>query len=410
MTTCAIKKWQRKIFVLCWIAYASIYFGRVNISVAIPAIQNSLNLSKAQIGIIGSLFFWIYGAGQLINGYIGDKISSRKFMFIGLFVTAVSNILFGFSASLIIMCLLWSINGYFQSMIWGPMVKTLSHWLPEEKRSSTAVAISTSMVGGYLLSWGLSGAIISHSSWQWAFWLPGSVILVYSCIWYLCIRDHPNDVGLQSPNDQISSTVVKSSKNSESLLTIINKSKLWLIVIACFAQGIIKDGIGLWGPTFLMETHKIDMKSTVGLIMFIPIMNFFGILAAGWLNKIFKNEEKIPVIILFSFSMVLVFLLVKLGGISIILAVLLLGLISSMMYGANTLLLGIVPMKFAKYNRVSAIAGFLDFCSYVASGLAAALTGFIVDWWGWNGILIFWIGVSLAGFISLFISLMNSDK
>lgn len=78
METKLLQKWQIRIFVLCWVAYASLYFGRVNLSVSIPQIQDAFRWSKGQIGLVGTLFFWIYGIGQLINGNIGDKISSTQ--------------------------------------------------------------------------------------------------------------------------------------------------------------------------------------------------------------------------------------------------------------------------------------------------------------------------------------------
>lgn len=76
-----------------------------------------------------------------------------------------------------------------------------------------------------------------------------------------------------------------------------------------------------------------------------------------------------------------------------------------MMFGANTMLLGVIPMNFAKYNKTSSVAGFLDFfCSYLAAGFAAFITGAIVDNVGWNGVMIFWIVCSVVGIFALLIS------
>ena len=111
METQSLNRWKFKIFFLCWIAYASIYFARVNLSVAIPFIQKTLVLDKVQVGLIGSLFFWIYGIGQFVNGYIGDKVSSKIFIFIGLFVTSLTNIFFGLTSNFSFMLVIWAING-----------------------------------------------------------------------------------------------------------------------------------------------------------------------------------------------------------------------------------------------------------------------------------------------------------
>ena len=402
------KKWQNRTFILCWLLYASVYFGRVNISVAIPEIESAFGWSRTQIGLIGSLFFWTYGIGHFVNGYIGDKVSSRLYIFAGLILISISNIFFGFSTSLIMMATLWALNGFFQSMIWGPMIKTLSYWFENSKRNKIATAISTSMVGGYLLAWGVAGKILQMSNWKWVFWTPGIFLLIFSVIWLIGIRNHPKDVGFEDPNKI---NFAKESKNnclaykSMSLWQIINKSKLWFVVVACGSKGIIKEGISLWGPIFLMETQGLNLKSTIGLILLIPFMNFIGMLLAGWLNKKYDNHDKLTVIILLSVSMVTSAALIIFGKFSPLLGLLFLGLTSAMMYGSNTILLGSIPMSYAKYNKTSSVAGFLDFSSYLAAGLSTILTGFIIDLFGWNGVLIFWIVAAMIGVVSLILNL-----
>lgn len=394
----SLKYWKIRILILCWFAYGCIYFGRVNISVALPEIQNFLSVSKAEVGIIGSLFFWIYGIGQLINGYIGDRVSSRLYIFIGLTITALANICFGFSASLIAMAVIWAVNGFFQSMLWGPMAKTITHWVSPEKRGSAIIGVSTSMVGGFLIAWGLSGKIIENLDWRWAFWIPGLVILLYALIWLKGIRNYPEEVGLESPKQE---GHIETRRTDYTLWEVVKKTRLWFVVIACFAQGIIKDGINLWAPTFFMETYNLSIQSTVSFIIVIPVMNFGGMMLAGWLNKKLMYREKITTVVLFVIGILMILGLNTFGMVNAYIGILFLGLASAMMYGANTLLLGVIPMNFAKYNRVSSVAGFLDFCAYLAAGFAAAITGLIVDSVGWEGVLKFWIIITITASIAL---------
>ncbi len=413
----SFKSWQIRILILCWCAYACIYFGRVNLSVAIPELQDFLNVSKTRIGIIGSLSFWVYGIGQLINGYIGDKVSSRLYIFIGLFMTALANILFGFSASLLVMCVLWAINGFFQSMLWGPMAKTVSLWIPPRKRSSAAIGISTSMIGGFLLAWGLSGQILRLLNWKWIFWIPGIFILIFSFIWYKYLRNRPEDAGFKPVDEGLTDVVsagpaeiepsdkVISGQNEDfSFRYIIKKSKLWFVAIACFAQGIVKDSIMLWAPTFFIERYAIDIQATSALIIAIPALNFGGMMLAGRLNKTLKYRERNTTIVMFVAGIFMIGGLITLGSTNALIGLVFLGLSSAMMYGANTMLLGVFPMRFAKYGKVSSVAGFLDFCSYMAAGLAAFATGIIVDLSGWGGVLIFWVAVSGIGAVALLVS------
>lgn len=419
MNSKSFGKWQLRIFLLCWCAYACIYLGRNNLSIALPQIQSYLQADKSQVGIIGSMFLWVYGIGQLINGYVGDKVSSRLYIFIGLLFTGIANILFGFTSSILLMCILWAANGFFQSMLWGPMAKTITYWVSPAKKSSAAIGISTSMVGGTLLAYLLAAQVISNLSWKYVFWIPGLFILIYSLIWYTGIRNRPVDAGFSSLPDATGGNPASKieipedneiSQKNYTLWDILKKTKLQYIVVACLAQGIVKDGINLWAPIFFMETHKLDIKSIASLIVIIPLMNFGGIMLAGWLNKIFKYREKIATIALFLIGITMIVCLKTIGSKNTLMGITFLGLSSAMMYGANTLLLGVIPMSYAKYNKVSTVAGALDFCSYIAAGFATAITGSIIDISGWGGVLLFWAAVTALGTAALAISQLHENR
>lgn len=401
------------IFTLCWMAYASAYFCRVNMSVAIPAIENSLGLSKTSLGLVGSCFFWVYALGQLINGYIGDKVSGRIFIFIGLLVSSTINILFSFTSKIVLMMILWAINGFFLSMLWGPIIRILAKWFPKEKNTQVSVGISTSMVGGYLLAWGLSGQILAKTSWQWVFRVPGILVFIYATIWFILMKNEERYQPYKSEYDNIVSGENQESlneiqkKGEITLWQLIKKTKLWLVAITCIAQGIIKESIGLWGPTYLMETQNLDLTSTTGYILLIPIMNFGGMMLAGWLNKKLHYRHKLAIMTLFGACVVSITALFLFARFSIIIGVVLLGCCSGLMYGTNTLLLSVIPMGFADYNKSSSVAGFLDFSAYIGAGISGIMIGAISEHWGWNGIIIIWICIAMIGMISIFINSKN---
>jgi sugar phosphate permease len=117
---------------LCWLAYVISYFGRVNLSITLPYLQSVYGYSKASLGMVALGFFGAYAAGQLINGVLGDRFNPRYFISIGLLFAGVSNIFFGITHNLGAMILFWAINGYFQSMLWGPLVRIISGSTPKQ--------------------------------------------------------------------------------------------------------------------------------------------------------------------------------------------------------------------------------------------------------------------------------------
>ncbi len=381
------------IFLLCWLVYALAYFARVNISIVLPELQNVFGWSKAQIGLIGSGFFWVYGIGHLINGYLGDKVSGKWFIFIGTILIALSNVLFGFTTSLPLMVLIWSIHGFFQSMLWGPMIRILTNWFEEGSRGKVATAISTSMVGGYFLAWGLTGIIMSAWGWRYGVWVPGAVLLVYSFIWFFGIQDFPEQDHVFAENLGRG----ESKHHKMPLGSLIKETNLEYIIVACISKGIVKEGITLWGPLFIMERQGIDIRSTMWLILLIPVFNLLGILATGWMTEKTNNNDAAILSLLFVCAGLACYGLLIVEHSSAWVSVTLLGVASAMLHGANTILMGSIPMKYKKYNRTSAIAGILDSISYIAAGISVTISGFIVDSYGWGGVLIFWMISLVAG-------------
>lgn len=414
-----MKKWQIRIFVACFIAYTAAYICRVNVSVAIPGIQKALNLNSTKVGLIGTSFFWVYAIGQLVNGYIGDKVSSRLFIFTGLTMSALLNVAFGFSSALPVMILVWGTNGIFQSMLWGPIVKTLSGWFPSKSKNLMAFGMSGTMILGYLVAWGMSGFILDRFKWNWVFWLPAAIVIVLAFVWLFMVRNKPSDIGLDSVHEAgtpeegtelIQAQVDKQYSKNTTILKLITETDLLFIGLTGITQGIIKDGLSLWSPKLLMDTQNLSLNSTIGMILVIPFVNFVGIIFAGWLNKLLKFREKLTIFLLMMGSIFTSLGLMFFIHISVFLSILLLACASACMFGANPMMTTLIPLNYKRYNRVSAVAGFIDFCIYIGSGLAGVFTGAIVDNFGWNGVFVMWCVISALGAASMGLCLFKETK
>jgi sugar phosphate permease len=412
-----LKKWQIRVFSACFIAYTAAYICRVNISIGLPAIKDAFGYSSAGVGLIGTAFFWAYAAGQLVNGYIGDRVSGRVFVFVGLLMSVLLNILFGFSSALVVMIILWGANGIFQSMLWGPLVKTLSNWFPVKKSTLISFGMSITMIIGYLIAWGFSGAVLERFGWKWVFWLPAGIVLVLAGVWYAIARNKPSDAGLpgiqeEAGNKEISTAEMPAGEaaKEQSLWKLIKGTNLLFIAITGAAQGIIKDSITLWSPKLLMDTQGISLSSTIGIILIIPVVNFIGILFAGSLNKLFKSKEKITIMVLMIGSFFASLGLMLFIHVNIVLSIILIACTSAFMFGANPMMTTIIPLNYKKYNKVSMVAGFIDFSIYVGSGLAGVFTGLVVDKFGWNSVFALWCLISALGVLSMGVVAIKERK
>ena len=121
------KKSIRMLSILGWLVYFSSYITRLNFGAVLVEFLQAEGITKTAAAPITTALFITYGAGQLLSGYLGDRISPRLLIFGGLLVASVCNIIMPFvSPAIPIMTIVWGINGIAQAMMWPPLVKLMA--------------------------------------------------------------------------------------------------------------------------------------------------------------------------------------------------------------------------------------------------------------------------------------------
>src|ERR1019366_5904917 len=248
-----LRGWQLRIFWLLWGGYASYYLCRVNFAVAQPAILKEFpNWTNAQIGTIPSVYAIFYAAGQIINGTLGQRFGARHMMTCALVIASLTNLLFSFTSSFPVMLALWAINGYAQSAGWSLLVQTLSNWNTSKRRGTVMGLISTCYQVGNVLSWLLAGVLCDSIGWRAAFWVPSLVLMPMAVVFFLFIRNAPEEAGLPAVRDDgMEHEPVRGNASGPSagrsaglstrdilLLTFSNKV-LWVLGIGYFCMNSV---------------------------------------------------------------------------------------------------------------------------------------------------------------------------
>jgi OPA family glycerol-3-phosphate transporter-like MFS transporter/OPA family sugar phosphate sensor protein UhpC-like MFS transporter len=62
--------WQKRILISTIIGYALFYFVRKNFSIAMPMMEESLGITKKDLGLFLTMHGLLYGLSKLINGMV----------------------------------------------------------------------------------------------------------------------------------------------------------------------------------------------------------------------------------------------------------------------------------------------------------------------------------------------------
>src|SRR4026207_1825125 len=77
-------RWRNRILFFTILGYATFYFVRKNLSIALPLMEEDLRISKSDLGLFLTLHGVLYGISKFVNGILGDRCNARAFMVVGL--------------------------------------------------------------------------------------------------------------------------------------------------------------------------------------------------------------------------------------------------------------------------------------------------------------------------------------
>ncbi len=381
-----LKSWQFRIVIMGWITYAFYYMGRVNLSIAMPDLRASLNLSSQQVGLLGTGFFLSYAFGQLISGHLGDRISPRLLVFAGMLLSTLMNFVFASVAIWGLMLVVWTTNGFFQSTGWAPILKVLANWHTSEGRRKVAGIYATSFVAGNALTWFLAGWLVANLGWRAAFWIPGGLMGLVALAWYWLVKDTPADAGFDDQMgfaDQTSSADTQGNSQPNMLHVL---KRFWPLVLAAVTGGMLLFALIIWAPTYFVDTHGLKIAAAANISILFPIAGTIGTLVVSWLVAgPLCCKEIIFGALIFIVVAALLFLF-PIFSHSLLISGALLVLLGSILYGVNSIITTILPMVLSDRQQISTVAGLIDFAFNIGASLAGVGVGAIVDKFSWSGV------------------------
>ena len=87
------KTFEILLIIVCWLVYSFAQLGRYSYSSNITLIMDLYNVSKSVASLPTTLYFFAYGAGQIVVGLLCSKFNRRIVLTISLLGSALANII-----------------------------------------------------------------------------------------------------------------------------------------------------------------------------------------------------------------------------------------------------------------------------------------------------------------------------
>lgn len=386
------QKKKNFVYAICYMAYASIYVARLNLSMASPELKEAGALTTAQIGYLGTAFSVFYATGRLLNGMRADTEQPKKMITTGLLVCAAANIVIGFLPPFAGILLLWSANAFAQSMLWSSVLRMVAHLYKDDgelltKRLSFMVSsVAAGNIAGILVSM----VLIARFGVRFAFIIPGLLTLLAGAAVFATFPQVPESSDAKE---------TKAENPVKKMFAILTDRDVKTVFLPSVFHGMMKDNVTLWMAVYFVDTFAIDLSASAGYVLLIPVVGLIArLLYPAALTAGKRNEHRVAVAAfagcLLS-SVILGFLKNPL------IAVTALSLVYAFTSLINSSFLSIFPARFAEKGCMASVSGLMDFCNYLGAAIGSFVFGHTIDRFGYGFMFGTWAVISLLSVLIL---------
>ena len=367
--------------------YLVSYMTRINLGAVITAVVEDTGMTKTMLSaaVTGSAI--TYGVGQILSGVIGDRVSPKKLVFLGIMVSVSMNLLLIFCRDHIQMTAVWCVNGLAQAFLWPPLVKLMVGLFTthDYQRASTMVSWGSSF--GTIIIYLLSPLVIMVASWRALFVITASAGVIMALCWLKFCKEPQFEKFHGKPAH------TPGRKREKGMFTPL----LIAIMVAIMLQGALRDGVTTWMPSFVSETFSLSSEVSILSGVCLPIFSILSFRLALWFYECKPGNPVRCAGWIFAVGALAALLLTLVCKGSPIASIGCMALLTGCMHGVNLLLICMVPPFVQRHGNISTVSGVLSSCTYVGSAISTYGIALLSDSAGWQATAFVWFLIAALG-------------
>ncbi|MFJ3485976.1 MFS transporter [Pseudomonas sp. NPDC090202] len=395
-----------RIFFIMLMLTAINYIDRASLSVALPLISSEFQIPPALEGLMLSAFFWSYALMQIPGGMLLDRFQTRRVIVVATVAWGAFQALAAGAHNWVTLLITRMGLGLAESPIMPAGAKLNGAWLTPNERGRGAVLVD----GGAPLGSAFGAIIIAgligwFDSWRIAFVIAGVGTMLAGVLAWKYIRNHPSEHPAVNAAElehitQGNTTVSKPGAVTSIPFKTLLKDRSVLAMFAgyCCILSVFY-GLLTWMPSYLHQTHGLNISGMGGATFLIFMCGFVGELVGGYLGDKWKASGASPNLVMRSMfsGSALVAALCMLGTAYTAQASQAIGLLCVAMFFIRWCgMYWCLPAILGGTSKTGVLAGTMNFCGNMAGVVVPILIGLIVQFTGsYFLVLIFFVGVAL---------------
>ena len=280
---------KRKIyFVILYLLFAVDFISRIGINAIFPVIQEDMNLTDSQIGLLGGVVLLGMAAFVLPISFWGEKKSTRKAITISSIVWGIGSLFSGVASGFGTLAASRFFVGVGNSAFAPLATSTITSWYKKSEWGKTLGIFNTAMTVGSAAGAVIFAQIASTVGWRVAFYAIAVVSIALSVL-SLIIPD--GNKSQQSSNKSKEKTNNKVS--AKAALKSILKNKA--LIIMCVGAGIAimaLNALNSWTSIYFVREMGMSISQSATLVSVMAALSIAGFPIGGFLLDSWYKKDK----------------------------------------------------------------------------------------------------------------------
>ena len=227
------------------------YVDRGALSTALPLLQGDLNLDAAQLGLLGSAFFWTYSTVQVPVGWLAERFGAHRMLALGLALWGCATIGIGFVHSFVALFALRLALGIGESAGFPCVSKLIAVVVPVKRFGLANGIVAFAYLFGPAAGLFAGGQLMGAFGWRSIFLTFGALSLLWLVPW-----SHVKlPVG----------AVRRSDADKPNLITILKQPSLWGTALGLFSSNYTWYFMLTWLPFYLIRERGFSVAEMTAL-------------------------------------------------------------------------------------------------------------------------------------------------
>ena len=297
-----MKNWRMKVFTSTWLTYFGFYFCRKAFYAVKGPLSQDLMIDETQLGYIGFAYLLCYTIGQFTSVVSGRFLGARNLLLIGMAVSLLTNIVFGFAANVWTIMVFMAINGFAQATGWPSVVGIMASWTTRSERGTIMGIWTTCYQFGGVAATAWAAYWLAQQGWRGSFFAASSVLTLIWFYVYFCVRNRPEDVGLElkeaREEEQENEGAEAEPENGKMFAPGVMTTVL-LVGGFYFFVKFVRYALWSWAPFLLDTQFGLEADSAGYMSTLFDLFGFMGAMTAGILSdRWFKGRRTVISIVM----------------------------------------------------------------------------------------------------------------